>query len=154
MNREAEIAWAAGLFEGEGTFTYSPNHVRAAINMTDFEPVRRFHRIVGWGRLVEKPSHNERWRDQLVWIVSDRAGVKAVLELLRPWLSERRIAQAENALDLQAAVTSERQRYCKNGHLRTEANTHVQRRRAGEPYLRCYDCSREWKRREREARDA
>lgn len=108
--RTAEIAWAAGLFEGEGCFAYqgpsatrrSGANVRTEVAMTDFEPVERFHRIVGVGRLLPKPKREAHHNDQLLWRVTDRAGVEAVLELLRPWLSERRMARGEEILSLQA----------------------------------------------------
>jgi hypothetical protein len=38
------------------------------------------------------------------WRVTDRAGVRLVLDLLRPWLCARRCARGEEILRLQAAA--------------------------------------------------
>jgi hypothetical protein len=143
-----EIAWAAGLFEGEGTMSYSPRHVRACLNMTDFEVVERFAEVVGVGTLAHKPSHDPRHKDQLVWRVTDYAGVQHVFALLRPWLGARRVAQGEYALRKMAegiaATQAKREAVCRNGHRRTAENTRMQHRKSGTPYRRCLDCGREW----------
>ena len=57
-----EIAWAAGLFEGEGSIYPSGSGVRLALKMTDEEPIRRFAKIVKRGS-VYGPYSYERWSD-------------------------------------------------------------------------------------------
>src|SRR5207245_5183125 len=50
MSQSAEdIAWAAGLFEGEGSITQSGGRVRLSLKMTDEESVRRFAKIIQRG---------------------------------------------------------------------------------------------------------
>lgn len=149
-----DIAWAAGLFEGEGWFTYGrPNSVAAGLNMTDFEAVERFHAIVGVGRTKPKSrgkNPSSHWKPGLLWLVTDRAGVQHVLETLRPWLGPRRVARGEEVLRLQAEFTEaskrERDAVCANGHRRTPTNTeHLIHSVTGRPYKRCKTCARAWK---------
>jgi hypothetical protein len=154
MKRSEEIAWAAGLFEGEGCFAYTPNHVRADLAMTDHDTVRRFGAVVGVGRYYEKKKYASHHQQQLVWRVTDRAGVEAVLEMFRPWLSPRRLARGEEILRLQAEVAAanraERDRACRNGHLRTPANTYAYTDKAGKAQRACRVCRANDSRKRRE----
>jgi len=94
-----EIAWAAGLFEGEGSITQSGGHVRLSLTMTDEEPIRRFVKIVRRGA-VYGPYAYERWADGherkpfWTWVCYDRAEARVTIEHLAPWLSTRRLARA------------------------------------------------------------
>jgi hypothetical protein len=142
------IAWAAGLFEGEGCFHYSAasTHIRASLNMTDYAPVEQFMRIVGIGKVRIQTRPSPRHQDQMHWDVSNRPGVIHVFELLRPWLSERRVAQAERALAEQGAAIARaairRATACKNGHPRTPENTQWIRRSGRPSYRSCKECAR------------
>jgi hypothetical protein len=102
---EAEAAWAAGLFEGEGSFTNSSNRGRnpvAQLAMTDEAVVRRFHAVVGVGHV----GHYDKQRDLVrangqscprkalwQWQAGACADFDHCAELLAPWLGERRKAQ-------------------------------------------------------------
>jgi hypothetical protein len=73
MNDEyAQIAWAAGLFEGEGTIVDSAGPVQLRVKMTDLDVLERLLDI--WG------GRN--------------------LRTLRIWISRRARAQAPLGLDL------------------------------------------------------
>lgn len=93
---EAEIAWAAGLFEGEGTITTSGGRPRLALKMTDVEPVQRFAEIVGYGRLygpygnkaAERRDGHRRKRS-FMWVATGEEG-RRVAEMLLDGLSQRR----------------------------------------------------------------
>jgi hypothetical protein len=50
VTRNVEIAWAAGLFEGEGCVTEINRRFALAVKNTD-EEVIRFDEIVGLGRM-------------------------------------------------------------------------------------------------------
>lgn len=56
-----EIAWAAGLFEGEGSCSCrlksGRHYLRLSLTMTDEESVRRFHAAVGYRGNVTGPYH-------------------------------------------------------------------------------------------------
>jgi hypothetical protein len=55
-----EIAWAAGLFEGEGSITHVYGRTQLRIHMTDFEVLERFLEIIGAGRIYGPYSRKER----------------------------------------------------------------------------------------------
>lgn len=105
MSATADIAWAAGLFEGEGCISIRdrPNtraagpSARLSLTSTDHDVALRFQRIVG-GKLDESPyvrngfaHHKPIW----TWRIENAPGVIQVLRLLRPYLGERRAAKAE-----------------------------------------------------------
>lgn len=103
----SEIAWAAGLFDGEGTIFASDQlrhkraHVRlhAAIAMTDEETVRRFHAAVGVG-YVHGPyrAKKKNWKPKWVWRGGRDKDIRTTLRLLWPWLGTAKRQQAERAL--------------------------------------------------------
>src|SRR4051812_7873246 len=97
MATEAEIAWAAGLFEGEGCISYirpwgrEPD-IQVALVMTDEDVVRRFDEIVDRGHVYDPyhpPSAGPRRKPFWRWAaIGDPA--HDVVDLLGPWLSPRR----------------------------------------------------------------
>jgi hypothetical protein len=128
--REAEIAWAAGLFEGEGCITFAGRaSVYARLHMGDRDVVERFARIVGLGSRhigVTGPRGNRK--ATYYWDLGDKRDVRALLEMLLPWLGERRGEKARAALKrldkchgLPGAQT-----HCRKGHEFTPENTYVQ----------------------------
>lgn len=82
------IEWAAGLFEGEGSFSlaYGPNSPRKYLLMqllsTDVDVVEYFCEAVGVGK-VNGPYKraNPNWKEQWKWAV---AGKKAVAIATNP----------------------------------------------------------------------
>lgn len=106
MRDAVDLAWAAGLFEGEGCFTVSHRkkagrvygQLVATMTMADEDIVRRFHKIVGFGNFydlgVPKMGNKPVWR----WSVQSRADVRRFYELVEPWLGIRRLAQGEAVL--------------------------------------------------------
>lgn len=113
MATELELAWAAGLFEGEGCFTVSRRQkslhgvktgqvygqMVATMTMSDEDVVRRFHKIIGFGNFyalgAPRPGTKKVWR----WCVQSRDGVRTFYDLVKPWLGERRLLQGQQVLD-------------------------------------------------------
>lgn len=92
-----DVAWAAGLFEGEGCITQvgkikSP---RLKLQMTDFDVVRRFKKIVRCGNLCTTRFKNKKYKIQLVWYTGRKAVVAKVLEMLLPYFGMRRRRRAK-----------------------------------------------------------
>lgn len=101
MSKETELAWAAGIFEGEGTISSnSPNgkaiHIKLAITQNGGAEARallqRFASAVGMGN-VRGPydyrgqnSLGKKPRNTLAY--QSRASVEHVMSLLRPYLTE------------------------------------------------------------------
>ena len=109
MTRDQEIAWAAGLFEGEGSICYSFNssswcshHWIAQLGMTDEDAVRRFHEAVGGiGNVnVRKPrDRNGTHRKTLWnWKCSKQDDLLAFVSLMGPLLCARRQRSANDCL--------------------------------------------------------
>jgi hypothetical protein len=92
-----EIAWAAGLFEGEGSITHTDRDLQVLLKNTDHEVVARFEAIVNRGVVygpytaVSRDGHTRKpyW----MWVAHGDAG-HDVVDLLASWLSRRRLGQA------------------------------------------------------------
>jgi hypothetical protein len=96
----AEAAWAAGLFEGEGSFGLRRNGtVLLQLASTDKDVIERFRVVIGTGRTgSQAPGRNGRrkrlWRVE----VSQVAEVLRIVELLYSWLGARRRARADEVV--------------------------------------------------------
>lgn len=133
MATEAEIAWAAGLFEGEGCFriTTDPDKCRVALmmlSMTDRDTVQRFRDIVDSGRVLG-PTDRGPGRKPIYRVdIAQRADVQRIITSFLPWLGARRSEKAREllahtqALDVAAAVRME---FCRRGHRRTPENVYT-----------------------------
>lgn len=107
INRE-ELAWAGGLFEGEGCLHlskvvtkagYRTRGVIALINIADRDVLDRFHKIMGMGLIfgpykTRQPSHKPLYQ----WRVCTFERVQVVIASLWPWLGARRKAKAREIL--------------------------------------------------------
>jgi hypothetical protein len=126
-------AWAAGLFEGEGTVGayWNPRkwtradgtvtltrqcRIAASVVMTDDEPLRSFFAIVGVGNVTGPYVRGARPKERpfYCWRVTNSTGVRKVFRLIGPYLSSRRRAQFENSIttvsDAEAKSLRARQR--------------------------------------------
>lgn len=94
---EAEIAWAAGVFEGEGHITNRPYKDRKGtqrvlrLRMTDKDVVDRFQRIVDCGQRYG-PFKDDCKRNKPIhdWQCTKWSEIERVLNAFLPWLGERR----------------------------------------------------------------
>lgn len=105
MPQKSDIAWCAGLFEGEGCFTVmcydhgaGSDQPRCYLAMTDEEPVRRFHQLLGVGHVYTRGSNNPKHKPQWQWQVAKQKDVRYVIETLYPWLSPRRKERADELM--------------------------------------------------------
>jgi hypothetical protein len=134
---EAEIAWAAGFFEGEGYITYSRHALKGGerrypslgLNNTDREALDRFHRIVGVGSIADRysagyPKAAAHHKDAWIWRTTTRADAERVYRLLEPWLSSRRHEQAAAAFDELGDLRARPKEACPYGHAYTPENTY------------------------------
>ncbi len=91
------IAWIAGIIEGEGCFQMTNNAINIVVNMTDEDVIRKIHRLSGLGRFwgpLENPPHKPMYR----WRVSDGFGVYAMLAAIHPYLGVRRQTRCEELM--------------------------------------------------------
>lgn len=92
-----ELAWAAGLFEGEGTVRINPRtrrnayHLVASVANTDREVIDFFHRR--WGGTVRFASNaGTRRRDAYYWTVAARMAA-TFLHDIRPYVVTERVRE-------------------------------------------------------------
>lgn len=106
VDREA-LAWAGGLFEGEGCFcvnrqpSKSKPMAHVELCSTDEETVRRFHKVVGVGNVLGpytyrlRPNNKPYWK----WKVNKFEYAQHIGAILWPWLGERRREAAKSMLE-------------------------------------------------------
>lgn len=105
-----ELAWAAGFFDGEGHtgYLHSPSgggrSVQMTVPQTETTTLERFHAAVGGlGRVSTRPHHHAKhpnWSSRWDWRCWRKDDVRAVFEMLRPYLSWPKQAQALRAFAL------------------------------------------------------
>lgn len=106
LNRDLELAWAAGYFEGEGCFSLAKRKDRptgrpqaaACVRNTDEDTLRRFHAAVGCGSVSAHPPQVKGNKPFWQWSVRGHSCASRVIILLYPWLGNRRRAKAEELL--------------------------------------------------------
>jgi hypothetical protein len=152
------VAWAAGLFEGEGCWGLRKDgrNPYAALKMADRDVVERFASIVGFGSMsiTERRSKNPKHSDMWCWQVFNAPQVRQLINLFRPYLGTRRLAAAERILVATTGVGgSIYTGRCKQGHSFDAQNTSYRRfkRRNGTFGIArsCKRCHREGERRRR-----
>lgn len=95
------IAWAAGVFEGEGCISCSAgkNDIHACVAMTDEDIVRRFQGVVGLGSIgIQKRTDRQHRKPMWRWQV-DGDNAETVVRMLLPHLGKRRTARAVELLE-------------------------------------------------------
>lgn len=95
--RLTDIAWAAGIFDGEGTGGLWPYKQRGgvitkpemALSMTCEKTIRTFHEVVGVGTVYTLKLREEHHKPQWRWAVAYR-GALAVAQLFFPYAVTKR----------------------------------------------------------------
>ncbi len=106
MNENTKIAWAAGLFEGEGCVYKTANssgsfYICLSLCSTDLDVVTRFFKIVGSGRMYG--PYQPRYLNAKLkydWRSTRRDDTEKILNLLIPYLGERRLDRIRELNDL------------------------------------------------------
>jgi hypothetical protein len=94
-----DIAWAAGLFEGEGCAIYASQTTRLSVSQNDPWILETLALLFG-GRIQKRRSRNKLSDNaQWAWTVSG-ARARGVGMTIYPLLSPRRQAQMRKALHL------------------------------------------------------
>lgn len=110
-DRQTDLAWAAGFFDGEGYIGINAarrtRHLTRSFTLTttlgqvDPMVVREFAKIVGEGKVYGPYDHRQKGhRPHMLWSTSGPASAR-VLMLLSPYLKHKR-SQADIALRFQA----------------------------------------------------
>lgn len=102
---DAELAWAVGLFEGEGcinTYRRGPNGtgVQLRLAMNDQDVVERFASLMDCGNLYTRTTTwNREPREQFVWATMNAPDVRRLLERMLPLFGQRRAARAREVIE-------------------------------------------------------
>jgi hypothetical protein len=97
---DAERAYAAGLFDGEGSVgAYRGRPAECKLWLTDEDLLERFAATVGVGRIKGPYRRGPASRKPMwAWSVRTHAEVAEVFRLIGPWLGQRRTEAFEQAL--------------------------------------------------------
>lgn len=174
-SREEQLAWAAGLFDGDGSTCFAKHkthvgYVRAEMSLTQSsrrgEPsvLLRLRDTVGVGHIGGPYGGNERWEPVYRWKVHKLVEIEAVTHLLWPWLGAVKRAQAVKVIAAVAAQPSlprgnpawgSHKTHCVHGHEFASARKRPYRPRTSGGSARrrghrgCLLCLREFARRKR-----
>ena len=99
MATKTQLAWAAGLFDGEGCvhLLKSGKGVQLSLGMTDRATVERFAVVIGLPHHINVMPHSKRnpnWNDAHYWRLHKKQDVLKALALLLPYL----VAKTNDAL--------------------------------------------------------
>lgn len=95
---QREIAWVAGIIEGEGTFYISPRGFgRIKVAMTDLDVIERLHEWTGYGHVTGPHLHGAN-KPSWAWTVSTIDECIALGEAVQPWMCLRRGLALESLL--------------------------------------------------------
>ena len=88
---DAEVAWIAGVLEGEGCWTRCGTHGgwRVAVRMTDEDVIRRLQVITGIGTITVESS-KKGYKTAWCWCVAARVHREWLTVQVWPWMGERR----------------------------------------------------------------
>lgn len=89
----AEVAWVAGILEGEGCWTGSGNKWRIAVRMTDVDIIERLHTLTGVGTIGKSEAPKPKHRQCYYWFVTKDIDKLWLTNLVLPWLGVRRSAK-------------------------------------------------------------
>jgi hypothetical protein len=103
------ITWFAGLFEGEGTFTFVHGKPkRLAISMTDKDVLDRVEEYFG-GSVKSLVKRREHWKDAWIWSIYGENSVDLARKIL-PYLGERRARRCREYIEEFSTRTDRKKR--------------------------------------------
>ena len=108
MSRELDIAWAAGLLEGEGSFLLQTgtSYLKVQVHMTDLDVLESLQRIFG-GTIHSVAKRKEHWKDAWAWNLSGDVA-KRCMEEVYPYMHGRRSLKIKECLSARKAFESAR----------------------------------------------
>lgn len=142
--RSVDAAWAAGLFEGEGTISiYAANssggtRIEVRVSMTDEDVVDRLAALMNVGTTYSRSGAKEGHKHLYTWRVGAARDVEIALKVFLPYLGERRTKRAREAL-LVAKKVAVKKTHCLRGHPLSGSNLYIVKDKG---WRRCKECQR------------
>lgn len=96
---EAELAWIAGVYEGEGCLTHNKKCWSLRVGMTDRDVIDRLQAMTGMGRVTTNPREKQGGKPYHTWSVSAQQDLATLVNRMLPWMGERRRARALEYLE-------------------------------------------------------
>ena len=96
-----DMFWAIGLFEGEGCIhiVKSKPQVMLRLTSTDLDVLEKFKAIMGCGCIITRKKLQEHHKQAYEWRTKGRLIVTDILTEWLPYLSQRRAAKAQQAIE-------------------------------------------------------
>lgn len=132
------LAWVAGVLEGDGFITLNRNVPQIGAAMSDLDVLQRVQGIVGSGSITGPYKQNGMGRKPMYyWRVGVGDKSVALMAALWHWLGSRRRSQVADVVRVwkNAPVPSGLKTHCRNGHKYTNETTYVEN-----GYRRCRPC--------------
>lgn len=128
MISELQLAWAAGLIEGEGYLQLTPQNrdVGIAVTSIDLDVLQKLQAILGGSVCGPYDHGNPKWKPFWRWQIGARPTVRSVLNLILPYLCSRRKAKAVELLAwIEENPRAQDRSHCKNGHDYANGNLYI-----------------------------
>lgn len=95
---DCDLAWLAGLYEGEGSLFFSRGYPQLTIAMKDSDVIERVYRLTGFGKIYvmdpKGPDADKEYALSYRWRSNCRPHIKMFFDAVWPYLGRRRREQA------------------------------------------------------------
>lgn len=127
MKSEIQIAWAAGLIEGDGCIFLKTNSCLPCVQaeMTDIDVLQRLQSIFG-GIIVpikQDPKH-PTWKKTWTWKICKASEAAICINKIRPYLLSRRGSKADEVMSIYNRFLQEKE---KEKIVKTERDQEIKR---------------------------
>lgn len=110
MNKEQQICWFSGLFEGEGSFMITKEKLTKGIciTSTDLDVLEKVKHFFGGKISSEKEARKKEWKIAYKWTLSKEES-KLLVKDIYPYLLKRRRERADFYIKLDKELDARRQ---------------------------------------------
>jgi len=98
---DTNIAWLAGIIEGEGTFTIRKGGLFTTIKVvsTDYDVIDKIHSIVE-GKINGPYKRDDLRKSYKVWSLHESYPQQELMKKILPWMGKRRSARIKKCLKI------------------------------------------------------